>query len=167
MKVGDPLEAARWSDRSSPRRSEVVSRRWSRLASRQGGRLVAGGERPDQADGVRRRPDADRRLQADKRAVQEEIFGPVVVVVPFDEEDEAVELANGTEFGLDDYVFSADTGRAMRVAWQLRSGNVGINTAQRNHEAPFGGFKQSGVGRDGGTFGLHAYSDLQSITWPG
>ena len=57
--------------------------------------------------------------------------------------------------------------RAMRVAEQLRSGNVGINTPQRNHEAPFGGFRQSGVGRDGGSFGLHAYSELQSITWPG
>ena len=95
------------------------------------------------------------------RAVQEEFFGPVVVVLPFDDEDEAVALANGTEFGLYDYVFTGDTARGMRVARQLRSGNVGINTAQRNHEAPFGGFKQSGVGRDGGSFGLHAYSELQ------
>jgi acyl-CoA reductase-like NAD-dependent aldehyde dehydrogenase len=91
----------------------------------------------------------------------------VVVVVPFDDEDDAVAIANGTEFGLYDYVFTADTARAMRVARQLRTGNVGINTAQRNHEAPFGGFKMSGVGRDGGSFGLHAYSELQSIVWPG
>ncbi|CAB4716951.1 unannotated protein [freshwater metagenome] len=53
------------------------------------------------------------------------------------------------------------------MARRLRSGNVGINTMQRNNEAPFGGFKQSGVGRDGGRFGLHAYSELQSIVWPG
>ena len=71
-------------------------------------------------------------------------------------------IANGTEFGLYDYVFSADTTRGLRVAKQLRTGNVGLNTAQRNHEAPFGGFKMSGVGRDGGSFGLHAYSELQS-----
>ena len=57
--------------------------------------------------------------------------------------------------------------RCLRVAKQLRTGNVGLNTAQRNHEAPFGGFKMSGVGRDGGSFGLHAYSELQSIVWPG
>ena len=82
-------------------------------------------------------------------------------------EDEAVAIANGTEFGLYDYVFTGDTNRGMRVARQLRTGNVGINTAQRNHEAPFGGFKMSGVGRDGGSFGLHAYSELQSIVWPG
>ena len=58
-------------------------------------------------------------------------------------------------------------GRAWATAQRLRSGNVGINSLQRNHEAPFGGFKQSGVGRDGGSFGLHAYSEMQSIIWPG
>src|SRR5690606_5976142 len=81
--------------------------------------------------------------------VREEIFGPVVVVVPFDDEDEAVQIANDSDYGLYSYVFSADTARAWSVAKRLRSGNVGINTLQRNHEAPFGGFKQSGVGRDG------------------
>ena len=99
--------------------------------------------------------------------VQEEIFGPVVVVLPFDDEDEGIALANGTDFGLYDYVFTGDSARGMRVARQLRSGNVGINTVQRNPEAPFGGFKLSGVGRDGGSYGLHAYSEIQSIVWPG
>ena len=99
--------------------------------------------------------------------VREEIFGPVVVVIPFDDEDEAIDLANDTDFGLYDYVFSSDSERAMRVASQLRSGNVGINTAQRNHATPFGGFKLSGIGRDGGEFGLHAYTEMQSIVWPG
>ena len=105
--------------------------------------------------------------KAGMRVVQEEIFGPVVVVVPFDDEDEGVALANGTEFGLYDYVFSKDTAKAYEIAQQLRTGNVGINTVQRNHDLPFGGFKQSGVGRDGGVFGFHAYSELQSIVWPG
>ena len=94
--------------------------------------------------------------------VQEEIFGPVVVVLPFDDEDEGVALANGTEFGLNDYVFTGDTGRGVRVARQLRSGSVAINTAQQSPEAPFGGFKQSGVGRDRGSFAMYAYSELQS-----
>lgn len=97
--------------------------------------------------------------------VREEIFGPVVVVVPFDEEDEAVSIANDSDYGLYDYVFSRDTAKAFRVARQLRAGHVGINTAQRHHEAPFGGFKMSGVGRDGGDYGLEAYSELQSIIW--
>ncbi len=88
-------------------------------------------------------------------------------VVPFDDAEEASTLANSTEFGLYDYVFSKDTAKAYEIAKQLRTGNVGINTVQRNHELPFGGFKQSGVGRDGGVFGFHAYSELQSIVWPG
>lgn len=99
-------------------------------------------------------------------AVQEEIFGPVIAVLTFDDDDEAVALANGTDFGLYDYVFSADTGRAYELGRRLRSGNVGINTAQRNPHTPFGGFKMSGVGRDGAEFGLHAYTEMQSIVWP-
>jgi acyl-CoA reductase-like NAD-dependent aldehyde dehydrogenase len=99
--------------------------------------------------------------------VQQEIFGPVVVVLPFDDEDEGVALANGTNFGLNDYVFTGDTARGVRVARQLRSGSVAINTAQQSPEAAFGGFKLSGVGRDRGSFALRAYSEMQSIVWPG
>ena len=101
------------------------------------------------------------------QVVQEEIFGPVVVVVPFDDDDEGIAISNSTEFGLYDYVFSTDIDRAYRTAKQLRSGNVGINTAQRNHDTPFGGFKMSGVGRDGGDFGMIAYTEMQTIVWPG
>jgi acyl-CoA reductase-like NAD-dependent aldehyde dehydrogenase len=101
------------------------------------------------------------------RPVREEIFGPVVVVVPFDDEDEGVALANDSEFGLYGYVFSGDSSRAYSVARRMRSGSVGINTVQRNHDLPFGGMKMSGVGRDGGRFGLHAYAELQALVWPG
>jgi acyl-CoA reductase-like NAD-dependent aldehyde dehydrogenase len=87
------------------------------------------------------------------------------VVIPFRDEEEAVAIANSTEFGLYDYVFSTDTARAYALAARLRTGHVGINTAQRNMEAPFGGFKQSGVGRDGGSYGLQAYSELQAVIW--
>src|SRR3954469_450826 len=167
LKVGDPLEpdTVLGPVISAPHRDRVES--YVRAGADEGGTVVVGGERPDMATGFYVAPTLIADCKAGMRVVQEEIFGPVVVVVPFDDEDEGVALANGTEFGLYDYVFSADTARAMRVAKQLRSGNVGINTAQRNHEAPFGGFKQSGVGRDGGSFGLHAYSELQSIVWPG
>jgi acyl-CoA reductase-like NAD-dependent aldehyde dehydrogenase len=103
----------------------------------------------------------------ESRIVREEVFGPVVVVLPFDGgDDEAVDLANQSDFGLYDYVFSADAGRAYALAGRLRTGNVGINTVGRHPETPFGGFKQSGIGRDGGSYGLHAYSELQSVVWP-
>ena len=73
---------------------------------------------------------------------------------------------NSSAFGLYDYVWSKNVARAFEVAKRLRTGNVGVNTTQRNHETPFGGFKLSGVGRDGGSFGLHCYSEMQSILWP-
>jgi acyl-CoA reductase-like NAD-dependent aldehyde dehydrogenase len=103
----------------------------------------------------------------DITVAREEIFGPVVVAIPFDDEEEGIAIANDSDFGLYDYVFSGDSARAFRVAKQLRAGHVGINTAQRNMEAPFGGFKLSGIGRDGGEFGLEAYSEVQSIIWAG
>lgn len=130
-----------------------------------GARVVAGGDRPDLDKGYFVKPTLIADCRSGMKVVQEEIFGPVVVVVPFDDDDEVVELANSTDFGLYDYVFSGDSARAMGVAQQLRTGNVGINTAQRNHEMPFGGFKHSGVGRDGGSFGLYAYSEMQSLVW--
>jgi len=101
----------------------------------------------------------------DMRVVREEIFGPVIVALPVDDEDEAVAVANQSDFGLYDYVWSGDTARAAAVARRLRTGNVGLNTVQRNQDAPFGGFKKSGIGRDGGEYGFAAYSELQSLVW--
>ncbi len=130
-----------------------------------GAEVVAGGTRPD-GPGFYVKPTLLTEVSADNPASQNEFFGPVVVVLTFDDEDEAIEIANGTPFGLYDYVYAGSPSRGYAVARQLRSGMVGVNTTQRNHEAPFGGFKYSGVGRDGGTFGLYAYSELQSIIWP-
>ncbi|MGH9186667.1 MAG: aldehyde dehydrogenase family protein, partial [Acidimicrobiales bacterium] len=169
LRVGDPLDVQTVVGPviSAAHRDRVEG--YVAAGRDEGGTIVAGGERPDVGTGTGWyvAPTLIAGCSAGMRVVREEIFGPVVVVVPFDDEDEGVALVNGTEFGLYDYVFSKDSARAMRVARQLRSGNVGVNTAQRNHEAPFGGFKLSGVGRDGGSFGLHAYSELQSIVWPG
>jgi acyl-CoA reductase-like NAD-dependent aldehyde dehydrogenase len=167
LKVGDPLEADTVLGPviSGAHRDRVES--YVTIGRDEGAEVVAGGTRPELDAGFYVAPTLLAGCRADMRVVREEIFGPVVVALPFDDDDEAVALANSTDFGLYDYVFSKDSARALRVARQLRSGNVGINTAQRNHEAPFGGFKLSGVGRDGGSFGLHAYSELQSIVWPG
>ncbi|MGZ4695003.1 MAG: aldehyde dehydrogenase family protein, partial [Acidimicrobiales bacterium] len=167
LKVGDPLErdTVLGPVITGVHRDRVEG--YVASGREQGGTVVAGGQRPDLERGFYVAPTLIADCKADMRVVQEEIFGPVVAVVPFDDEDEAIAIANSSEFGLYDYVFSADTARAYSVAQQLRTGNVGINTAQRNHELPFGGFKMSGVGRDGGRFGFHAYSELQSIVWPG
>lgn len=134
----------------------------------EGAKVLVGGGRPGNLDrGFYFEPTLLGDVDNGMRVAREEIFGPVVVVIPFDSDEEAVAVANDSDYGLYDYVYTADTARAFKVAKQLRAGHVGINTAQRNHEAPFGGFKMSGVGRDGGDFGLHAYGELQSIIWPG
>jgi acyl-CoA reductase-like NAD-dependent aldehyde dehydrogenase len=135
-------------------------------AREQGATVLAGGRRPPAKPGFYVAPTLLVDVTPDMTVAQEEIFGPVVVALPFADEDEAVRIANGTPYGLYDYVFSADTGHAWALAARLRSGNIGINTVQRHPETPFGGFKESGVGRDGGSFGLHAYSELQSVVWP-
>ncbi|MFD4631261.1 aldehyde dehydrogenase family protein [Streptomyces sp. NPDC058284] len=143
------------------------------LGRKEGARLVAGGERPALAKGFYVAPTLLADCTHDMRVVREEIFGPVVAVVPFDAdspeeaEETAITLANDSDYGLIDYVWSGDVARGFRVARRLRAGGVGVNTIGRNMEAPFGGFKKSGVGRDVGSYALHAYSELQSIVWPG
>jgi acyl-CoA reductase-like NAD-dependent aldehyde dehydrogenase len=138
------------------------------LGRDEGAEVVVGGTRPEQPErGYYVSPTLLAECTNEMRVAREEIFGPVVVVVPFDDDEEAIAVANDSEFGLYDYVFSRDSVRAFRVAKRLRAGNVGVNTAQRNMEAPFGGFKMSGVGRDGGDAGLLAYTEVQSIVWPG
>lgn len=136
---------------------------YAELAEKEGARLVTGGRRPPTERGFYVAPTLFADCTNAMRAVREEIFGPVVVVVPFDDEEEGIALANDSDYGLLDYVFSADVARAFRVAGRLRAGGVGINTVGRNMEAPFGGFKRSGVGRDVGSYALHAYSETQSI----
>ena len=133
----------------------------------QGADVIVGGERPALEKGFYVAPTLLAGCRNDMTAVKEEIFGPVIVVVPFDEEEEGIAIANDSDYGLYDYVYSGDSAKAFRVGKRLRAGHVGVNTAQRNMEAPFGGFKMSGIGRDGGDFGLHAYTELQSLIWPG
>jgi phenylacetaldehyde dehydrogenase len=165
LTVGDPLEPGTVVGPviSAAHRDRIEA--YVAVGRQEGAEVVAGGERPDMDRGYYVAPTLLAGCHGGMRVAQEEIFGPVVVVIPFADEDEAVAVANGTSYGLYDYVWSGDGARAYRVAGQLRTGNVGVNTVQRNHEAPFGGFKMSGVGRDGGSFGLHAYSELQSIVW--
>ncbi|WP_137988768.1 aldehyde dehydrogenase family protein [Streptomyces vilmorinianum] len=168
LKVGDPTARGTVVGPviSAAHRDRVES--YIELGRKEGARVVAGGERPAGFEkGFYVAPTLLADCTNDMRVVREEIFGPVVVVVPFDDEEEGVALANDTDYGLLDYVWSGDVARAFRIAARLRAGGVGVNTIGRNMEAPFGGFKKSGVGRDVGSYALHAYSELQAVVWPG
>jgi acyl-CoA reductase-like NAD-dependent aldehyde dehydrogenase len=166
LTVGDPREPGTVVGPviSAAHRDRVEA--YVELGRKEGARIVTGGTRPPHDRGFYVAPTLLADCTPDMRVVREEIFGPVVVVVPFDDEEEGIALANDSDYGLIDYVWSGDVARAFRVARALRAGGVGVNTVGRNMEAPFGGFKKSGVGRDVGSYALHAYSEVQAIVWP-
>jgi aldehyde dehydrogenase (NAD+) len=93
---------------------------------------------------------------------REEIFGPVLAIIPYNDEEEAIAIANDTPYGLQGYVMSTDTARARAVASRIEAGRVLINTLAHEPMAPFGGFKQSGIGRELGSYGLEAFLEPKS-----
>jgi acyl-CoA reductase-like NAD-dependent aldehyde dehydrogenase len=98
---------------------------------------------------------------------RDEFFGPVVSVMPYDSIDEAIGVANSSEYGLSGTVFSADRERAYEVATQIKSGHIGVNGFDMAPGAPFGGYKSSGMGREGGPEGLEAFLETQAVYLPG
>ncbi|MCP2165080.1 aldehyde dehydrogenase family protein [Goodfellowiella coeruleoviolacea] len=140
-------------------------RDYIRTGVAEGAVLAHGG--PDTPDGLDRgfyvRPTVFGGVRPEMTIAREEIFGPVLSVLPYTDEDDAVRIANATIYGLAGGVFSADTDRAMAVARQLRTGQVDINGAAFNTSAPFGGYKQSGNGREFGRYGLDEFSEIKSI----
>ncbi|MFI8068097.1 aldehyde dehydrogenase family protein [Streptomyces sp. NPDC086033] len=134
------------------------------LARKEGGRIVCGGERLDLDGGFYYKPTVIADLSNDSRVVQEEIFGPVLTVQPFDDEDEAVALANSTPYGLASGVQTTNLARAHRVADRLQAGIVWVNDwAMLDPAVPFGGVKDSGYGREYGPEALDAYTRVKSV----
>lgn len=129
----------------------------------EGARLLCGGlGKPDGLEeGWYVKPTIFADVTNQMRIAKEEIFGPVLVVIPFDSEDDAIATANDTEYGLAAYLQTGDAERAERVCSQLRAGTVTINGNATNYGSPFGGYKQSGNGREGGVFGLEDYQELK------
>ncbi|MGH7860373.1 MAG: aldehyde dehydrogenase family protein, partial [Candidatus Binatia bacterium] len=131
----------------------------------EGALLVTGGGRPKGLSrGFFLEPTIFGNVRNDMRIAREEIFGPVVSVIPYSSEAEAIRLANDSSFGLGGAILTRDTARAIDIARQVRTGTVSINGGF-NVFGPFGGFKESGIGREGGWWGLHEYSEVQCIAW--
>ena len=163
--VGDPLdESMRCGPMVSRRQQESVT---AYIASgiAEGATLVAGGEgMPDGLDsGYYVKPTVFAEVTPDMTIFREEIFGPVLSITTYSTEEEAIALANDSDYGLSGGVWSGDEGRGMRVARQMRTGQVSINGGPFNISAPFGGYKLSGNGRELGVHGLDEYLEIKSI----
>ena len=132
----------------------------------EGARLIAGGVgRPEGLNrGWFARPTVFADATPDMTIMREEIFGPVMAMMPFDTEEEAIALANDTPYGLAAYIQTGSTDRARRVASQLRAGMIQVNGAQRASGMPFGGYKQSGVGREGGILGIEEFLEVKTVS---
>jgi acyl-CoA reductase-like NAD-dependent aldehyde dehydrogenase len=131
----------------------------------EGAKLVAGG--PDQPEDLQTgyfvQPTVFSEVKPDMTIAQEEIFGPVLSIIPYDSEDEAAQIANDTIYGLAGGVWSDDPDHAKQFARRIRTGQIEINAATFNPLAPFGGYKQSGHGRELGKFGLDEFFEIKSI----
>jgi aldehyde dehydrogenase (NAD+) len=162
---GDPFEK---TSRLGPLVSAVQRDRvrgYIETGVEEGARLVTGGaDAPDGLDtGFFVKPTVFSDVTPDMTIAQEEIFGPVLAIMPYDSEDDAVRIANGTIYGLAGGVWSGDPERAMRVARRLRAGQIEVNGGAFNARAPFGGYKQSGVGREAGTYGLEEFLEVKAL----
>jgi aldehyde dehydrogenase (NAD+) len=165
IKVGDPLEP---DTRLGPLVSDAQRERvqgYIKKGQEEGAKLVAGGEgAPEGLDrGYFVKPTVFSDVRPEMTIAQEEIFGPVLVLMPYDDEDQAVAIANDTIYGLAGGVWSGDPEHAKQVARRIRTGQIEINGATFNPLAPFGGYKQSGHGRELGKFGLEEFLEVKSL----
>ncbi|MEE8143292.1 MAG: aldehyde dehydrogenase family protein, partial [Planctomycetota bacterium] len=169
LTVGDPLEEGSDLGALVSRTQLEKVERYLALAQEQGGTIRCGGVRPSTLNkrcqnGYFLEPAVITDLGPESSVNQEEIFGPVASILPFRDEQEAIAIANGTPYGLSASVWTRDLTRAHRVAHQLDSGTVWVNCWMlRDLRVPFGGMKQSGVGREGGEESLHFFTEPKNV----
>jgi acyl-CoA reductase-like NAD-dependent aldehyde dehydrogenase len=148
---------------SSAQRDRVLA--YIQAGQRDGAKLLTGG--PERPEGLHRgffvRPTVFSGVTPDMAIAREEIFGPVLSIIPYDGEDEAVAIANDSIYGLSAAVWASDLDHARHVAHRIRAGQVALNGGGFNPLAPFGGFKQSGYGREYGRYGLEEYLEVKAI----
>jgi acyl-CoA reductase-like NAD-dependent aldehyde dehydrogenase len=167
LRVGPPLEEGTELGPMISAGQRETSLEYLEIGQKEGGRLVTGGDIPQVAGGeggFYLRPAILADVRNDTRVAQEEIFGPVACLIPFDTEEEAIRLANETEYGLSGSIWTRDLGRAIRVAKAIRTGVISVNSSHSVHtEAPFGGYKRSGIGREMGMHAVNLYTEVKNV----
>ena len=168
MTVGDPADATTEIGPLVAERQQERVEKYIALGQEEGARVVVGGNgRPEGTDkGWYVRPTVFANVDNNMRIAREEIFGPVIAVIPYDDEKQAVHIANDSEYGLAGSVWTADMGKGMDIARRVRAGTFGVNQYTMDFIAPFGGYKASGIGREFGREGLEEYLELKSIVAP-
>ena len=168
MQVGDPFDAQTQMGPLVAERQRDRVEGYIAKGVAEGATLATGGGRPKHLDrGWFIEPTVFGNVDNSSTIAQEEIFGPVLSVIPAQNEQDAIAIANDTIYGLNASVFTNDVERARDVARQLRSGTVGHNAFRTDFGIAFGGFKQSGIGREGGTEGLHPFLETKTVILEG
>ncbi|MDH6438083.1 aldehyde dehydrogenase (NAD+) [Streptomyces sp. SAI-144] len=166
LRVGDPQDPDTFIGPMVRRDQQQRVRDYIKIGVKEGARLVTGG--PEVPTGLEKgyyvTPTVFADVDNSMRIAQEEIFGPVLVVIAYDDEDDAVRIANDSEYGLSGGVWSADEARALEIARRMRTGTVTINGTSVGFDGPFGGFKASGLGREYGFAGLNTYIEYKTVT---
>lgn len=167
VRFGDPFDPATTSAPIISKRQKTKILGYIDSGRREGAQLMFGGGTPggDLANGNWIDPVLFANVRNDMTIAREEIFGPVLSVIPFDTEEEAIRIANDSEYGLAGCVYTANVNRAFRVARALRSGSIGVNGYASTPNAPMGGVKRSGVGREGGWPTIEAFTELKTINF--
>ena len=165
IKVGDPKDADTVVGPMVSKKQFERVENYIRIGQQEGATLLIGGEGKPEGleEGNFVKATVFTNVKNSMRIAQEEIFGPVLSIIPYKNEDDAVAIANDTAYGLHAYIFSADKERAYRVASRLDAGRICVNGLSHDSKAPFGGFKQSGIGREYGIFGLEEYLEAKAI----
>ncbi|WP_216899990.1 aldehyde dehydrogenase [Nocardia alni] len=165
--VGDPAQPDTWIGPMVKQAQQQRIQSYIESGITEGARVVLGGPGAPDTPGLEKgfyvRPTLFADVDNAMRIAQEEIFGPVLTIIPFDTEDQAVAIANDSPYGLSGGVWTADSEHGLAVARRIRTGTFHVNGAPRDMRAPFGGFKASGIGREYGPVGLGAYTEYQSI----
>ena len=168
VKVGDPFDPASGMGPLAMARQRDRVEGYIAKGVAEGAHLAAGGGRPRHLDrGFYVEPTVFARVDNAMTIAREEIFGPVLSVIPADDEEQAIAIANDTPYGLNASVFTNDPERAYRVARRIRAGTVGHNIWRTDFSIAFGGFKQSGIGREGGSEGLHHFLEPKTVILEG